>query len=78
MPSDGGTEQVPVAERSDEYVEGYLDALDDVADGCYETAAEIKQGNDFEDGDERCSQCGAELVKEMGSEEPLCPNCTND
>lgn len=66
---------MPPDDATEDYIDGYTDALQDVADGCFETIAEVKGDNDFDDGAATCEQCGAELVQQMGSEDKICPSC---
>lgn len=54
------------------YVDGYTDALQAVADGCFELMDLVKSDNKPEG---TCPICGHGLIQEIGTDGKFCPNC---
>lgn len=54
---------------------GYIAAMRDVADGCFEVIGEME---DSPHTDGVCETCGSELIREMGREGKFCPTCEGD
>lgn len=56
------------------YIDGYTDALQDIADGCFELMAEVKDESEVSDGD--CPICGSDnLIQELGTPGEICADC---